>query len=77
MEGETLACGSGAVAAAFAARLDGGPQRMRIVPASGVALHVELPGEAGEPECTLLTGDARLILEGVLHEEAAWGYSAN
>ena len=72
VEGETLACGSGAVAAAFAARLDGGPERARIVPASGVALQVELPGEAREPKCTLLTGEARLILEGVLHEEAAW-----
>lgn len=73
VEGETLACGSGAVAAAFAARLDGGPARMRVVPASGIALTVELSGEPRAPDRTLLTGDARVILEGALHEEATWG----
>ncbi len=46
---------------------------MRVVPASGLALTVELSGEPRAPVRTLLTGDARVILEGVLHEEATWG----
>jgi len=40
VEGETLACGSGAVAAAFAARLEGADEITTVVPASGIALEV-------------------------------------
>jgi len=70
VEGETLACGSGAVAAAVAARVRGGPPRNRIVPASGIPLEVELPGRAETPDAAILTGDARLIFEARLAPDA-------
>ena len=66
VEGETLACGSGAVAAAHATRLAGGPERLEILPAGGVSLTVELAGPAGEPRQAILTGDARVVYEGRL-----------
>jgi len=74
VEGETLACGSGAVAAAFAARLDGGPATLRIVPASGIPLTVELPGPADAPDAAVLTGDARFLFSAVVNDEATRGF---
>jgi diaminopimelate epimerase len=59
VEGETLACGSGAVAAALANRLEGGGDAVRILPASGVPLEVEL-----QKDRVLLQGEARLVFEG-------------
>jgi diaminopimelate epimerase len=65
VEGETLSCGSGAVAAALAYRLAGGGEDVRIVPASGIPLQVRLQ----EGQATL-EGDARLIFDGELSGEA-------
>lgn len=74
VEGETLACGSGAVAAAFAARLGGAGEHVVVVPASGVALEVELPGAAQAPQAAVLVGDARFVFEGELGDEATSGF---
>jgi len=65
VEGETLSCGSGAVAAALVYRLAGGGEDVRIVPASGIPLQVRL--EEGQ---ATLEGDARLIFDGELTGEA-------
>lgn len=74
VEGETLSCGSGAVAAAFAARLDGGPATLRVVPASGIPLRVDLPGSPQAPEAAVLTGDARFLFSAVVSDEATRGF---
>jgi diaminopimelate epimerase len=74
VEGETLSCGSGAVAAAFAARLDGGPETLYVVPASGIPLTVELPGPPRAPEAAVLTGDARFLYSAVVDDEATQGF---
>jgi len=74
VEGETLACGSGAVAAALAVRLTGGPEALAVVPASGVTLQIRLPGAAGSPEAAVVTGDARVVFEGTLGADAASGF---
>jgi diaminopimelate epimerase len=69
VEGETLACGTGAVAAAFAARLDGAPEGITVVPRSGIPLRVDLPGDPRRPTGARLSGDARFVFEGWLAEE--------
>jgi diaminopimelate epimerase len=69
VEGETLACGTGAVAAAFAARLDGAAESITVVPRSGIALRVELPGDPHRPTAARLIGDARFVFEGSLAPE--------
>lgn len=74
VEGETLSCGSGAIAAAHAWRLGGGAKNLRLLPASGIPVRVELPGSAEAPEAAILEGDARLIFEGLLHSEATDGF---
>jgi diaminopimelate epimerase len=70
VEGETRACGSGAIATAFAHRLEGGPAVITLVPASGRTLTVELLGPAGGPRSAVLTGDARRIFDGIVSDEA-------
>jgi diaminopimelate epimerase len=70
VEGETLACGTGAVAAAMARRLAGGETPIPVLPASGVGLTVDLPGPADRPDAAILEGDARWILEGTVEPEA-------
>ncbi|MCP3978943.1 MAG: diaminopimelate epimerase [bacterium] len=73
VEGETLACGSGALASVFAWRLDGGPQRVTVVSSSGVPLSIELPGAPSAPTSAVLEGEARIVFEGTVHAEAtAW-----
>jgi diaminopimelate epimerase len=74
VEGETLACGSGAVAAAFASRLADGPVAQRVMPASGIPLEVELPGPADAPDVAVLRGDARFVFRAVVDDEATLGF---
>jgi diaminopimelate epimerase len=74
VEGETLACGSGAVAAALAARLEGCAEELTVLPASGIAIEVDLPGDPGQPTLARMTGDARVIFEGRLGEDAVSGF---
>jgi len=76
VEGETLACGSGAVAAAFAARLAGAPASLQVVPASGVPLEVSFAGRVERPTKTLLAGEARFVWEGRIGAEALDDLSA-
>jgi len=75
VEGETLACGSGAVAAAHAALLLGWMDRpVRVLPRSGIPLFVDLPGPVGAPEAAILEGDARVVFQGSLTREATAGF---
>jgi len=71
VENETLSCGTGAVAVAFAARLAGAPDGVAVVPRSGTVLTVMLPGETARPTSAQLIGDARFVFEGRLDPEAA------
>jgi diaminopimelate epimerase len=71
VEGETLSCGSGVVAAAIAA----GRQGMAASPVacgtkSGVDLSVEFQDEGGSFTHVRLSGDAREVYKGELTEEA-------
>lgn len=74
VEGETLSCGSGAVAAAFASRLNGGAACLTALPASGIALEIRLPGPPDRPEAAEVIGDARVIFVGELDPEASRGF---
>ncbi len=69
VESETLACGSGAVAAAYAAYLEKRGNPIRVIPASGVDLEIGF----SEGRATL-TGDARVIFEAELNREATTGF---
>jgi len=75
VEGETLSCGSGAVAAAFAVHLAGGARTTTVVPASGIPLIVDLTGSGPRPDAALLSGDARILFEGRLDDEATEGFT--
>jgi len=74
VERETLCCGSGAVAAALAARLRGLPERLEVRPSGGISVHVELPGPATAPERAVLEGEARVLFRGDVDPEA-WEWS--
>lgn len=74
VEGETLSCGTGAVAAAFAAHLEDARDRVRIVPASGIPLLVTFEGPSAPSRRVLLEGDARIVLEGTLGPESTSGF---
>jgi len=75
VEGETLACGTGCMAAAAVAVGEGWTSSPVIChTASGVDLTVALIGTEGGFEGLTLQGDARLIYAGRLHPEAlSWG----
>ncbi len=62
VEAETLACGSGAMAAAAALELRGIPGDYILLPAGGIPLTVAFPETGG----TVLTGEARLLWSGPL-----------
>lgn len=70
VENETLSCGSGAVAVALAARLAGAPETIEVIPRSGRRLRVSIVGDPTRPAGARLTGDARIVFEGVIHAEA-------
>jgi len=74
VDGETLACGSGAVAVAFASRLGEGREKATVVPSSGVPLEVRLPGPRDRPAAAVVEGDARVVFEGELAAEATRGF---
>ena len=74
VERETLCCGSGAVAAALAARLRGAPERLEVRPAGGIPVGVELPGSATAPDHAVLEGEARVLFRGEVDPEA-WEWS--
>jgi diaminopimelate epimerase len=74
VEAETLSCGTGAVAAAFAARLQGAGATVDVVPRSGIRLTVALAGPREAPTGVTLEGDARLVLEGTLSSEGVEGF---
>jgi len=69
VEGETLSCGSGAVAGARFLALRHGTGDVRVLPASGVPLRVTLRGNLA-----ILEGDARVIFDGTLPLEAVSGF---
>jgi diaminopimelate epimerase len=70
VENETLACGTGAVAVAMAARLAGAAETVEVVPRSGSVLTVSLPGDPARPATARISGDARFVFEGSLDAEA-------
>jgi diaminopimelate epimerase len=76
VEGETLACGSGALAAARLALERGRRGRIQVMPASGIPLIVDLGAGSGRPDRLGLEGDARIILDGEVSAEAVEGTGA-
>ena len=67
VEGETLACGTGAVASAVAlARSAGGQLPMDIVSRGGKTLAIRATLEAGKATDVWLTGEGRLVFQGQL-----------
>lgn len=73
VEGETLSCGSGAVASAYAAMLDGAGGEVRVTPWSGIPLKVSFRGPAQAPFTAILEGDARVVFQATLSPEATRG----
>jgi len=64
VEGETLACGSGALAAAYCEWLETGNRTVRVVPASKIPIEIEFCGSVAEPGVAYMRGDARRVFEG-------------
>lgn len=75
VEGETLACGSGALAAALVAAGGDRGRRIRVLPASGIPLEIEIR-PVGDPTKATLSGDARVVFEGVVSPEGVAGFDA-
>jgi diaminopimelate epimerase len=72
VEGETLACGTGAVASAIAAHLAGRAEPpVQVITQSGGRLKVDFLAKGpGEYTQVFLEGDARIIYEGVIKPDA-------
>ncbi len=70
VEGETLACGTGAVAAGATIAAARGGGEVIIRPWSGSALSVILEGDPAAPSAVILAGDARVVFRGELDPEA-------
>jgi diaminopimelate epimerase len=71
VEAETLSCGSGVVAAAVVAGAERGQTPpVSVATRSGSALVVDFRLEGSLAHDVTLTGDARLVFEGLLKEEA-------
>ncbi len=71
VEGETLSCGSGVVAAAVAAAAERGETPpISVATRSGSALVVDFRLDGSLAREVTLTGEARLLFEGTLTEEA-------
>lgn len=66
VEAETLACGSGAIAVASVLAREGVPSPIVLRPTSGIDLQVDFEGGPEGPRAFHLTGEARLVYEGVL-----------
>jgi len=73
VEGETLACGTGAVAAAAAVSIEHGGRSFDILPRSGIPITVTYHGPEDRPEFVIMRGDARLVFEGRLGPHALSG----
>jgi diaminopimelate epimerase len=72
VEDETLACGTGAVAAAISAGLRGlATSPFTVIPRSGEALTIYYEGEQKIREVSL-EGEVRMIYHGWLEEESLW-----
>ncbi len=70
VEGETLACGTGAVAAGFMVSAARGGGEIIVRPWSGAVLSVTLKGDPAAPEAVVLVGDARMVFRGEIDPEA-------
>ena len=66
VEAETLACGSGAIAVAAVLAREGVCSPIVLRPASGIDLEVRFEGGAEAPRAFHLTGEARIVFEGVI-----------
>jgi diaminopimelate epimerase len=71
VEAETLSCGSGVVASAVVAGAERGQlPPVSVATRSGSALVVDFRLEGSLAHDVTLTGDARVVFEGLLKEEA-------
>jgi len=66
VEGETLACGSGALAAAYCAWTETGDRKIRLLPASRIPIDIEFHGASGDSGPVSMRGDARTVYEGTV-----------
>lgn len=74
VEGETLACGSGAIASALiAALIHKVESPVTVLPRSGMALRVTFKVQGTQFTDVALTGDARAVYDGVMRPDA-WEY---
>ncbi len=74
VEGETLACGTGSVAAALAASAAGMVRSpARLITRSGESIRVRFEGDPRRARGVRLEGEARLVFVGQLTEEATRG----
>jgi len=74
VEGETLACGTGAVASAIVASCLGKVKPpVKVIPKSGKSLKIYFDKKEKQYHNVFLEGEARLVYEGVMKEEA-WRY---